>query len=128
MTKKIIVFYLAAMMFVIGIAPRVEASFAPSQALSTSPIDREADLDRIQTVLEAKLVTQRLADLGFTPQEIKERLSAMNDQEVHRVAQNLDELKVGKDGLGVVIAVLVIIVLVLVIINLTTGKKVVLTK
>ncbi len=52
----------------------------------------------------------------------------MSDQQIHSIAQKLDDLKVGQDsGLGVVIALLVIIVLVIVIIQLS-GRKIVVTK
>ncbi len=128
MMKRAIVCYLVMVMFVIGIAPRVEAAFAPSQTLRLVVVDRTDDLKRVQTVLETRVVQQRLQDLGFTYEEINARLSEMSDQQIHSIAQKIDDLKVGKDGLGIVIAVLVIIVLVIVIINLTSGNKVVLTK
>lgn len=127
MAKKTLIYYLAIAMFVIGIVPRVEAAFVPSQAIALPAADRAEDLGRIQAVLESKLVKQRLQDLGFTADEINARLSRMSDQQIHSFAQQLDDLRVGKDGLGVVIAVLLIIVLVIVIINLTTGHKVVVT-
>jgi hypothetical protein len=128
MAKKTIICYLVMAMVIIAIAPPVEAAFAPSQAISMAAVDRTGDLQRIRTVLETKVVAQRLQDLGFTHEEITTRLSEMSDQQIHGVAQKLDDLKVGKDGLGIVIAILVIIALVIVIINLTTGQKVVVTK
>jgi hypothetical protein len=123
MFKKCLVIYLVLAMFVMGIAPRVEAAFSPSEMLTVNPGARAADLDKIATVLENKLVSQRLQDLGYTADQIGSRLSEMSDEQIHSFAQKLDDLKVGGDGLGVVIAVLVIIVLVLVILHLT-GKHV----
>ena len=128
MAKKTIIYYLVMAMVIIGIAQPVEAALSPSQAISMAAVDRTGDLQRIRTVLETKVVAQRLQDLGFTHEEITTRLSEMSDQQIHGVAQKLDDLKVGKDGLGIVIAILVIIALVIVIINLTTGQKVVVTK
>ena len=127
MAKKTLIYYLAIAMFVIGIVPRVEAAFVPSQAIALPAVDRAEDLGTIQAVLESKLVKQRLQDLGFSADEVNARLSQMSDQQIHSFAQQLDDLRVGKDGLGIVIAVLLIIVLVIVIINLTTGHKVVVT-
>jgi len=115
-------------MFIIGIAPRVEAAFMPSQAITLSSGERATDVQKIQTVLEMKLVKQRLLDLGFSPEEIQSRISEMSDQQIHGFAQKLDDLKVGQDGLGIVIAILVIVLLVILIINLTSGKKVVVTQ
>lgn len=129
MARKYIVWYLVAAMFVIGIVPRLEAAFVPSQAITMTPVDRLSDQQAIQSILEDRLVRQRLKDLGYTIEEIQERLSQLSDQQIHAVAQKLDDLRVGQDsGLGIVIAVLVIIVLVILIINLTTGRKVVLTR
>lgn len=129
MVRKYIVWYLVAAMFVIGIAPRLEAAFVPSQLIGTTPLDRVADERAIQSILENRLVQQRLMDLGYTVEEIQDRLSQLSDQQIHAVAQKLDDLRVGQDSaLGIVIAVLVIIVLVILIINLTTGRKVVITR
>lgn len=128
MIRRYIVWYLVAAMFVIGIAPRLEAAFVPSQGVAVTPSDRASDLQTVQGALENKLVQQRLKDLGYTSEEITERLAQLTDQQLHNIAQKLDDLRVGQDGLGIVIAVLVIILLVILIINLTTGHKVVVTK
>ncbi len=128
MVKKTLIYYLAIAMFVVGIVPRVEAAFVPSQTMAMPAVDRVEDLGTIQAVLESKLVKQRLQDLGFTADEINARLSQMSDQQIHSFARQLDDLRVGKDGLGIVIALLIIIILVIVIINLTTGHKIVVTQ
>jgi hypothetical protein len=122
MIKKCLVAYLVLAMFVIGIAPRVDAAFSPSEALTVTAEARTGDIERIRIVLENKLVTQRLHDLGYRTDEIMTRLSQMTDEQLHSFAQKLDDLKVGGDGFGVVIAVLLIIVLVLVILQLTGHK------
>jgi len=109
-------------MFILGIAPRLEAAFVPSQAINTQSLDRVSDLKAIQPTLENRLVQPRLQDLGYSINEISRKLSLLSDQQLHSVAQKLDDLRVGQDsGLGIVIAILVII-------NLTTGHKVVVTK
>ncbi|MGD0662360.1 MAG: PA2779 family protein [Syntrophorhabdales bacterium] len=50
-------------------------------------------------------------DLGFSPKEIAARLARMSDDQLHRLAQKLDDLKPGGDGVGLVVALLVIVVL-----------------
>lgn len=119
MFKKYLTWYLLIAMFVIGIAPRVEASFTPSQAMSIGETDRQADNQKIQTLLENKVAKQRLQDFGFSEQEVKSRLSQLSDQQLHKLALNIDELKVGQDGLGIIIALLVIAILVVVLIQLS---------
>ncbi len=119
MMRKYVVWYLVCAMFVIGIVPRVEAAFAPSEGLALSPIDRTGDMGRIQAVLESKMVQQRLKDLGYSADEITARISQLSDQQLHAVATKLDELKTGGDGLGIVIAILVIAILVVLLLQLT---------
>ena len=117
MVKRYVACYLVVAMFVIGTAPRLEAGFAPSEVLQ-SPSMRSGDLAKIQAVLENKLVSQRLQDLGFSPTEVATRLSQMSDEQIHRLALRLDEVKVGGE-LGVIIAVLIIVILVIVILQLS---------
>ncbi|MBP1731954.1 MAG: hypothetical protein H6Q55_2383 [Deltaproteobacteria bacterium] len=125
--RKYVVWYLVCAMFIIGIAPRLEAAFSPSEALVLSPSARASDTETIRTALEQRLVRQRLADLGFSADEISARLSELSDEQVHYFASKLDDLKVGGDGLGILIGILVIVVLVLLILHLT-GHKVTVTK
>jgi hypothetical protein len=70
------------------------------------------------------MVIERLKAFGFTQDEIQARLNQLNDQQVHLMAQKLDELSVGGDGGEVVIAILLIAILVVLIIYLS-GHKVV---
>ncbi len=120
MFKKYVAWYLVVAMFIIGIVPRVEASFTPSQAMNLEKTDRTADFQKVQAILETKVAKQRLQDLGFSEQEIKSRLSQLSDQQLHKLALNIDELKVGKDdALFVIIGLLVIVILVVVLLNLT---------
>ncbi len=126
MVKKWLACYLVVAMFIIGVAPRVDAAFSPSEALS-APGARAADTGKIRIVLENKLVTQRLRDLGYSTEEVMTRLAEMSDSQIHKFAQKLDDLRVGKDAGEAIIFVLVVVILVLVILQLT-GHKVVVTK
>ncbi len=120
--RKALACYLVLAIFFIGMVPRVEAAFSPSDLLTGNPSVRAGDVEKIRTVLENKLVRQRLQDLGYSVDEITGRLAQLSDQEVHKIAQKLDDLKVGGDGLGVVVLILVIVVLVLLILQLTGHK------
>jgi hypothetical protein len=109
---KILACYLAVAIFAIGVGQKVYAGFSPSEVVNLSTSDRGEDLQKIQKVLELKMVSEKLKQLGFTQEEIQARLGQLSDQEIHQLALNLDEVNVGGDGLGVVIAVLVIAILV----------------
>jgi hypothetical protein len=71
------------------------------------------------------MVKERLENLGFTKDEIQKRLSQLNDEQIHNLALNLDQLKVGGDGLGVIVALLVIALLVVVLIYLTKHRVII---
>lgn len=122
---KQVAWYLVFAMFIIGIVPRVEAGFAPSEAVTLAKVDRAADLEGIQKVLETKIIKERLEKLGFTQDEISNRLSQLSDWQIHQLALQLDDLKVGGDnGLGIVIALLVIAILVVILIQLS-GRRII---
>ena len=122
---KCIASYLVFAMFIIGIIPRVDAGFVPSEIITHSQNDRTADLQRIQKILETKRVRERLDNLGFTEDEIQKRLSQLTDAQIHSLALNLDQLKVGGDAFGIIIALLVIALLVVGLLYLTKHKVIV---
>ncbi len=117
--KRYMIWYLAFAMFAIGIVPRAEAGLAGSEPLAASATDRAADAQRIQALLESKLVRQRLLDLGYTVEEVSAKLGEISDQQLHTLAMSLDSLRTGGDGVGLVIALLVVAILVVILIQLT---------
>jgi hypothetical protein len=122
---KCIAFYLAFLVFLIGITPRVDAGFAPSETTVLPQLDRSADLQKVQKVLEMKAVKERLRDLGFAENEIQQRLGQLSDEQMHYLAQNIDELRVGGNGLGLIVVLLVIAILVVLLIQLTGHRIIV---
>lgn len=125
---KCAAWYLVFAMFVLGIAPKSDASMAPSSIIVPTGSDRAADIGKIQNAIEMKMVRDRLDKLGFGPEDIRARIDNLSDHQIHQLALQIDDLRVGKDGaLGVIVALLVIALLVIVILQLT-GHKVVVTK
>jgi hypothetical protein len=61
----------------------------PAAAESSSDSHRMADLQKIQTVLESKVVRQRLEDFGLSQEEINARLAGLSDDQLHQFAQTL---------------------------------------
>jgi len=115
--------YLIFAMFLIGIAPKVDAGLAPSELIAMSKMDRNADLAKIRQVLEMKMVGERLNQLGFTQDEIQTRLNSLSDQQLHMFALQLDDLKVGGDGgAGIAILILLIFALFVMIVALTRHR------
>jgi len=123
---KYVTWYMALTMVILGMTPRVQAGFSPSEGMQAGVLDRSTDLKAIQKVLELKMISERLRQLGFTEEGIQQRVNQLSDEQLHRLALKLDEMKVGGDG-EVVIALLVIAVLVLILIYLL-GHRVAITK
>jgi len=124
---KYVACYLVVAMFIIGITPRVYAGFSPSEAISLLPSDRASDLDKVRQVLESKMVRERLKEFGFTPDEIEKRLTQLNDEQLHQLALQLDEVKVGGDG-WVVLGIIIVLAAIAVLVIYLSGHRVVLDK
>jgi hypothetical protein len=123
---KYVTWYMVLTMVILGMTPRVQAGFSPSEGMQVGVLDRNTDLKAIQKVLELKMISERLRQLGFTEEGIQQRLNQLSDEQLHRLALKLDEMKVGGDG-EVVISLLVIAVLVLILIYLL-GHRIAITK
>jgi len=121
---KYLLWYLIGAMFVIGITPRAFAGFSPSEATSLA-FDRPSDLEKIQKVLEMKMVREKLKEFGFTTHEVEKRLSELSDDQIHQIALQIDELKVGGDGWAVAFLFLLIAILIVLVIYVTGHRVVV---
>ena len=122
---KYISCYLAFIMFLIGIAPKVDAGFSSSVIIAVAQHDRREDLEKIQKVLETKMIMERLKNFALTESEIQNRLSQLSDEQIYNIALNLDQLRSGGDGVGLVIGLLVIAILVVLLIQLTGHRVIV---
>jgi hypothetical protein len=103
-----VAWYMVVVMFLLGMTPKVEAGFSPSEMISQSKMDRPADVEKVRKFLESKMVRERLRAFGLSQEEIRMRLDQLTDDQIHQVALKLDELKVAGDGGEAVIIVLLI--------------------
>ncbi len=115
---------LAFSMLVIGSIPSKSMAYVVGVDRAES-FSRAADIDRVQRVLESKLVSEKLSQAGLSMTEIKSRLDKLSDSELHSFASQLDSLYPGGDAFGVVIALLIIVILVMVILKLADRKIVI---
>jgi hypothetical protein len=121
---KWVTWYMATVMVLMGITPRVDAAFSPSEGLALLQSEPHSDLQKIQKVLESKMIRERLKALGFTQDEIQTRVSELNENQIHQLALKLDEMNVGGNGAEIVIIALLIGTLVVLIIYLS-GHRVI---
>ena len=103
--------------------PPVQAALISSQ-LSDGQIvsERSTDLETVRQVLEHQLVAQRLADYGFSKEEVQLKMQSLSDAQLHQLASVADDLAAGADGLGIVVTVLVIVLLVILILKLSNKE------
>jgi len=123
---KYLLWYLIGAMFVIGITPRAFAGFSPSEPTSLA-VDRSSDLEKIRNVLEIKMVREKLKEFGFTTHEIEKKLSELSDDQIHQIALQLDDVKVGGNG-WVVLGILIVLAAIAVIVIYLSGHRVVLDR
>ncbi|MGH7205009.1 MAG: PA2779 family protein [Nitrospiraceae bacterium] len=110
--------------------PEGMAMLAPAVSTGTESVsgpNRVTDLQKVQSVLESKVVRQRLEDFGLTPEEINARLPRLSDDQLHQLATQIDALTPGGNGLGIIVALLVIAILVVILVYLL-GHRIVITK
>lgn len=111
--------YCVVAVFAMGIVPRVYAGFSPSNVVALPESERSADLGKIQKMLEMKVIQERLKQLGFSKEEIESRLKQLSDEQIHKLALQIDELKVGGNGGGIIVLLLVVTLTVLLVLLLT---------
>lgn len=97
------------------------SSWMPAQAAMVSTeqmvghADRDAKLTQVQGFLARAEVRQQLQDWGVAPELAEQRVAALSDAELERLAMNIEQQPAGGDALaviGVVFLVLLILELV----------------
>lgn len=127
MFLQVLVWTLVMTTLVTGVfPPEVQAMLAPPSATASESgagLDRAADLQKVQSVLETKVVSQRLADYGLSQEEISARVNRLSDAQLHQLAVQIDAMiPAGDAGLGIVIALLVIAILAVILVYLLDHK------
>ena len=116
--KPLSIYLGTALIVVSAYARPAEAMFLP--AAQTSEVSgRSADLVKIQRALESKTLQQRLMDYGIAPENTMAKINGLSDEQVHRLAANIDALQAGGRGgidnrTVIIILLLVLIIVILV--------------
>ena len=126
---KLLACYQVAATALLGAFPREGAAALVPTALAAAEQapGRAEDLARLQSLLERKVVAQRLADLGLSAEEIRARLNALDDARLHELAERMDGLLPAGDAGAVVVALLVVVLLVVLIFYLM-DRKIIITR
>jgi len=87
------VFFLVVLLVTLAAVPAF-AGPVPSKTAANQSLDsREADLTIIRDVAANEQVAAVLTANGFTSDEVNQRLAAMSPQDLHQLAQNLEQLQ-----------------------------------
>ncbi|HWW60964.1 MAG TPA: PA2779 family protein [Thermoanaerobaculia bacterium] len=87
--KSLIVVALLVMVALPTLAAPVPSKTAPNQSIES----READLALVRDVAANDQVAKVLAANGFTQEQVNQRLAQMSPQDLHQLAQNIDQLQ-----------------------------------
>jgi CHASE3 domain sensor protein len=91
--RRLVLLALVALVGVAGVVP-VQALPAPSKTAADQDLAaREADLATVNGVLGQAEVRQALAEQGLTPDEVNTRLAELSPQELHSLAQQVDQVQ-----------------------------------
>jgi hypothetical protein len=102
--------------------------FAPVHAVLAAMVGTETVIDSargqeardlIHKVLAREDVQAALGEHGIDPQEAKARIDSLTDDEVIRIADQIDQLPEGAGAAGFLIVALLVLILVLVILDVT---------
>jgi len=125
-TRPLVIYLVLALVAISTAAGPAEAMLlpvSPNAAPGAPAYNRAADIITIQKTLESKELRQKLLDYGLTPEETEARIASLSDEQLHRLASNLDSVQAGGDSvLGVILALAIIALLVVLIIYLLEGR------
>jgi len=69
------------------------------------------DRARLEQLLNREDVKQRLLAQGVDAADVKARVDALSDSEVQTLAQRIDQLPAGGDGLGIIVFIFVLLLI-----------------
>ena len=93
MSKRSYMLFVLALVFAFAAIPAF-AGPSPSKTAANQSIDsRDADLSVVRDVAANDQVARVLAANGFSQEEVEQRLAQLSSNDLHQLAQNLDQLQ-----------------------------------
>lgn len=94
---------------------QLHAGLVSTESVIAETFDSTGDRARVEAFLARDDVKRQLADLGVDPREAAARVAALGDDEINRIAGQLDELPAGEGVLTTIAIVAGVILIILVI-------------
>lgn len=126
--RPLAAYLIVALIVMSSFAASAEAMFvpaAPGEEASVQPHmpgDRAADLAKVQSVLESRIIQQKLMDYGLSPTEAMARVNRLSDQQLHELAARTDSVQAGGDAVGLFFGLVIVALLVVVLVYLLQGR------
>jgi hypothetical protein len=117
--SRVFICYLTAAFSTLSFASSAPAMFIPSPHEEDGTSHREADLQKIQKLLESKLIQHKLSQCGLTREEIEARLCQLDDEQIHQIASQIHALEPGGNGPEAVLVLLLLGIIVFLILEVT---------
>lgn len=106
--------------FVLNLITPIQPAFAALIGTDTYLEKEQIDnaREKVNVFLSKQKATQMMIQQGVNPDEVRNRMASLSDQEIMKISKQIDNLPAGGDGVSLVISVLIIVLLVLVIMKL----------
>ena len=95
MSKRLSIpmFFVVALLLTLAAMPALAGPVPSKTAANQSLESRDADLAIVRSVAANEQVANVLSAHGFTREQIDQRLAQMSPQDLHQLAQNLEQLQ-----------------------------------
>ena len=95
MSKRLSIpmFFVVALLLTLAAMPALAGPVPSKTAANQSLESRDADLAIVRSVAANEQVAAVLSANGFTREQIDQRLAQMSPQDLHQLAQNLEQLQ-----------------------------------
>lgn len=115
--RRVVLAGLGFLALIAVLTPPVQALPAPSKTAADQALaERARDLAALDAVLDQEVVTEVLADHGFTRQEVNQRLAQLSPEELNVLASQVEQLQAAGQRvpsyIWVLIAVLIVVAIV----------------
>ena len=119
--KRLIAYLIIGWAFLLGglptniLAMPVSSKMLQNEAKSL----RQKEINKIYSLLEEKIVQKKLVNMRLNNNEIKARIAKLSDAQIHRLANRLDEIKVGGSAGGAILIVAIVVGIIMLILYFT---------
>jgi hypothetical protein len=119
---KAIAILLAVNLVTLGFVQSAGAGVISTEA-AIEMQEREARIERINSILARDSVQSRMIRLGVDPDVASARIASLSDSELQQLEARMDELPAGADGALTVLGIVLLVLLVLELVGVTDVFK-----